>query len=456
MEYTNVVDSAGAPTMGKGSPTPASALRDPSAPTVNPFTVTNPNPTPDLQGSMKLISEASDPMDKLKIFTELQNSVASHQAMVIENLRKDTELKIGIPSLEADLKINEQEDRKHPAWAKQQSDSRQTNDARANLANARIAAERESQNVINSNVKLKMMDQQMKGLATLLQFDIQRSERAADKKGLLDQKVEDQLSAISPEAKEAVWTVRPDLKGNDVGMVQFLKQELKTNEKEWQPILTGTAKPEDMMIYGVGGNKVAMAIAVKQQALKTGMPEELVVKHARLLNEFVNNPAAADRLIEEYGLLQSETEKKAYRNLGIKGNALGANEQSKARLGLVEKLASNMMVGTISNNLDKWPVAPGTSGLMNLPETKTIFEDTQKLMGRAPTIQEFFDAYTGTVGLTSEDRIKRSELVRSAYKGVLEKASSGVYGKNIDVVALTNRLMIRGALKTMPNIRSWR
>lgn len=449
MEFTNVVGDNGDPTMGKGTPTIQSQPGGMVGGSPN-----NPG-IPDIQKQLDVIAKTPDVATKQSLFMDLQNQVAQQQAFLVDSIRKQAEMKVGVSVLEKQLATNEAQDRQHPMWATQQSDSKQTEDVRNNLNTARAVADRETAQLIRANPQLAMIEQQMKGASSLIDYNMRLADRQQGKADVLQDKTEAVMSAIGPEAKDAIWTLRPDLKGNDAATAQFTMQELKMNKKDWEPILSGMVKPEDLFLTGLAGNKVAASLAVKKQIETTGMPEATVAKQARVLNDFVTNPMAADKLIKDFNLLPSSKELQAYQGLGLKGNAQGQADQIKARLMMVNTLASRMAISDINNNIDKWPVTPGTTSLVNLPEAGAIFDASKRIANRAPTVQEFYDSYVNADGIAPDERTRRSEIVRGAYNATLKKASSGIYGTDIDVVGLTNKLAIRGAFK-MPEIQSWR
>lgn len=406
-----------------------------------------------LSEQMAALGEEKDPDKKANSLIAFKGAAAEAFAKVAGQTRTLAETQAGVPMLMQQVKQAEMLDRQDPMYSRHMADSKETAMLRQRLASAQSRSDLLSRRMIAENPTVANMAAQVDSFIklndVLLQKDLARQD-------IQEQKVAEFMGAISPEAKNDIWAIRPDLKGNEAATVQFLTQEIKMNRKDWEPILSGTVKPEDLMLQGVTGNRVAAAIAIKKQVEATGLPEGMVIKQAKVLNDFVNNPAAADKIMKDFNLLANTKEQKAYQMLGLKGDKQGQLEQAKTRLSLVETLASRLAVGAISNNVDQWPVEPGKLGLMNLPEAGTIFSEFQKGAGRKPNIQEFHNAFVNVADIDPAERVRRSQIVQSAYSDMLKKASGGIYGTDIDVIGLTNKLAVKGVLKSMPTVQSWR
>lgn len=447
MEYTNVVDSAGAPTMGKGTPTPESGptfMGNSSGAKVGPKALIQ---------RMQEISAEVDPDKKAEALVAFKGDAASMLTSMTKDIRSVAEVQAGIPALIHQVKQSEDLDKKHPAYSKYLTDSNSTLLVKQQLAAANANADRLTKQLTVENPELAGIAAQVDGF---LKLNDQQLQKDLNRQDVQQQRIDEFMSAVSPETLEDVWTIRPDLKGNTKATAQFLSQELKMNRKEWEPIVSGTIKPDELLMHGVMGNKVAAAMAVKKQVAATGLPESIVMKQAKVLNDFVNNPAVAEKAIKDFNLFDSSDAAKSYQMLGMKGNTQGAADQTKVRVALMDKLASRITVSAVDSNIDSWPVAPGSIGLINIPEAGPIFQSFQSASGRKPTIQEFNNAFVNAADIPAEERVRRSTLVKEAYTNVLKKASSGIYGKDIDVIGLTNKLAVRGVMQSIPNIQSWR
>lgn len=396
-----------------------------------------------LSAQMMSVGQEPDPMKRMESLTAFRGAVASTFADVSGKARQMAEAQVGVPLLMKKVKEAEMLDRADPLYGQHLADSKDTQMVKQQLAVAQEKAGQLGKQYLAENPLVAGMASQVDSFLklqdSLLAKDINRQD-------IQQQKADELMSMISPETANDIWTIRPDLKGNTNATAKFMEQELKLNKKDWEPILSGALKPEDLLMQGLTGNRVAAALAVKKQAEATGLPEATVLKQAKVLNDFVNNPATADKMIKDFNLLPTEKDQKAYMAIGLAGGKQGQVEQAKIRLSMVEDLASKIAVGAINNNVDKWPVEPGKLGLMNIPEAGPIVQDFQKTTGRTPNIQEFYNAFVNSAEIPPEERVQRSEMVKASYSEMLKKASQGIYGTSIDIVGLTNKLAVRGAM----------
>lgn len=331
MEYTNVVDASGAPTMGKGTPTAAGSVGAPAVKSTQESVMLGSN----IQSSLDLISKESDIRTKRMMFGTLQEQVAQEQAKIIEDLRKQAEVKLGVPALENLLKVNEAEDRKHPAWAKQQSDSKQTSDVREELMKARTLADREAQTYIAGNVKLRLMDQQMKSAAGLIDYDMKQADRTAAQEdrqqASLDQlelnkkitlqnrlaetaaKEEDKMALImsqtTPEQRSRLQVLAPSMAGkSDEELATTLAKGKHAVSADDMKILL--AQPEALLPVAMAGSVSALKVLAFEEANRTGQPEREVLQTLTVMQNQAANPAAVAQMAKKVYPAGSENAKR--------------------------------------------------------------------------------------------------------------------------------------------------
>lgn len=473
IEYTNVVDASGTPTMGKGTPTPESALRDPSKPTVT-STQESVMLGSNLQASLDLINKTSDIRTKRMMFSTLQDQVAAEQAKIIEDLRKQAEVKLGVPALENLLKVNEAEDRKHPAWAKQQSDSKQTNDVREELMKARTLADREAQTYVQSNVKLRLMDQQMKSAAGLIDYDMKQAEQRAaqedrqqagqdqvklSKEITLQNKLAETaakeeekmaliMSQTTPEQRSRLQVLAPSMAGkSDEELATTLAKGKHAVSADDMKILL--AQPESLFPVAMAGSPSAAKVLAFEEANRTGRPEREVLKEVLTMQSQVANPAAVTDMAKKVYPAASENAKR-FQALNVAMSTGTATKEQKAEyqqaaVATVKEYNQQVVQSKWLGNLDTWQVrspevasaiakvkeANGKLDIVSVARTLSELTDTKDIVRASEALrQEILSNAQSSKSLLGQPdpdsawRQVEKEIVKSRFGRLMEKISA--------------------------------
>jgi len=390
----------------------------------------------DVQAKMAEIEKETDPILKGRGLVQLDQMVGTFGADVVSKTRKEAELQFNVPLLRKNLEAMEMKDRQHPMWQQYLTDSQETTAVRRTLMDAEQKVETYAQRLIKEHRPLNALNSSVQTFKAiqgrLLEREITRNEVANDKAEAI-------VSGLSPDVKEALFSARPDLAGNKIGLATFLTTELSKNRKDWEPILSGTLTDNDYVSQAAVGNRAAAFVLAHKQAKLSGQDVKEAQGDIRMLQDFVNNPLRGTEIFNKLPYISKE-EKDAYRKFAQSPNPKDQQEAAKVRAVYAPFILRDQLTAR-ATDIRRTP-------LYTLPEVQETMKKFETASGRMPTTQEFFNAFVNKRELTPEQKTARHQMVTGALTTSIRNANKNAYGIVIDEAGIVNTLKVRNVMTT--------
>lgn len=349
------------------------------------------------QATMQQMLKTEDPVQRAEMMSQLTQQAAEYQTRLIQDVTSQAEARIGVPQLESLLAQNEQLDRQHPLWAKEQSDSKQTEQIRNQLNQARLRAGVEAEKMLRGNVGLTSIKSQM----VVAQEIYNRANKVFDRKEEFDFrktaeqqiKAQELLSEIGPEGISRMSIIDPSVEGKTPEEVAFrVKSAVKANKEIASAI---TAPDEELpALTFLGNNEAAGRILASKEAQKTGKSlEEVTASMEKFKADML---APADKIKKQIGVLGIPSKEATAMVDQIKLTERGGTKESKLqamqmRYNLTRDIYTKQAETKFLTNMTGWGITD--------PEILSAMEASAAADG-STNVVKVLQAYTsGSTGL---------------------------------------------------------
>ena len=392
---------------------------------------------------IKSLNEESDYVKKQQILVDLQASTGALLAQEQKKAREQAEQELGVKGLRDTLKQNEQLDRQDPKWAQFQSDSKVTSGIRQRLMQSEASVDRTAMNLLKENIELARLAKTIDGVIDFHSKDIAKKSAKADIK---QENISTLVSTILPEVRRSFNLDNPALV-SDQAFGEYILQAAKggKDRDSIDALMTGAVRPDNYLVAGLAGNTIALRLAAAEQADRTGLDRTTVESQLIKAAKIVRDPEAFLAAAPALGMKKKDIDQ-------LRSELLIGGKEAKAKLAEValskaDDYLAAIQTASINGDILGWKKAAGETSVDQLPGAAPIIQDLQQKRGNSKIdIESFASAYLGQPGISKEEKFQRQQLLGDKYSTTLERARSGLYGREIDTVGLTNRLLTRTTL----------
>lgn len=362
-----------------------------------------------IQSQMEAIRHAATPDEAIALYTNLVGQVAADKAKAWDQAYKLAADKIGVTSLESELRQNEVLDRADPKWEQFQADSPITAKLRAQLQTARGQVDDVAKTFLAANPTLAALDAQMKAIGPLVERQQKMAETwdtfKAQKQFMSEMKKEEDaqklLEAASPEILQRAVIVDPSLAGGSPVQIMKNLQTMKSSGAAKPKLEAIFADPDQLPAMAIGQrNPAAAKILAAKEAEATGQSISSITEQFKFMDRTLSNPDKMNQLARQvYGSDKQSFDQFAQSQKLAK---FGSKEEKIAgEAAKVQLLMSSMVRGNenrFMGNVAAW------SGY-NDPAMKVAIDNAAAVTGKT-TMENVVASYLGdSVGLERQAKL---------------------------------------------------
>lgn len=411
------------------------------------------NPFATIQQQLDAITKETDLAKKQQLMVGLEASTGEFITQKAKEARILAQDQLGISTLREQLAKNEQLDRADPKWQKFQSDSKITAAIRQRLNQTEGQVDLHSQRILKEDGELarlvKTVDSSLALQRSLIQKEeaknFNKEQDAAKKQESLDTLI----STVPQEVRDSFVKMNPTLADNKAFGAYLMNATKGGKDRDnFDALMSGAITPSTYLQAGLSGNTIALQLAVAEQASRTGIPKDIVEKQIQSAYNFVHSPEKFVEASTQMGLMNAKQAKAYISKLATVTDKEGKQALAQDRLALVEPYMAALQKNAIDSDVLKWSVGVGETAIHQAPGAQEAIQKLQAA-GQPVTVANFSKTFLSQPGLTDQEVAQRQALIGDAYARALSRATSGIYGKGIDVVGSTNALMVKNTMNKL-------
>lgn len=362
-----------------------------------------------IQSQMEAIRHAATPDEAISLYTNLVGQVAADKAKAWDQAYKLAADKIGVTSLESELRQNEALDRADPKWQQFQADSPITAKLRAQLQSARGQVDDVAKTFLAANPTLASLDAQMKAIGPLVERQQKMAETwdtfKAQKQFMSEMKKEEDtqklLEAASPEILQRAVIVEPSLAGGSPVQIMKNLQTMKSSGAAKPKLEAIFADPDQLPAMAIGQrNPAAAKILAAKEAEATGQSISSISDQFKFMDRTLSNPDKMNQLARQ--VFGSDKQSLDQFNQAQKLAKFGNKEEKIAgEASKVQLLMSSMVRGNenqFMGNVSSW------TGY-NDPAMKAAIDNAAAVTGKTD-MENVVASYLGdSIGLERQAKL---------------------------------------------------
>jgi hypothetical protein len=390
-----------------------------------------PNTPGGLAGLFSQLQKAESFDSAVGVQTALTTAIAQERARLSEEAIRLSSVKVGVPQLEASLRMSEDRDRTLPGWQPYLGFSPNTENIRKQLGSAKAQADAEAKRWLTSNVtlaSLSAMEENSKLILSNKQRTMERTEVAAEQRRLINEEKEtrkkdvmrERAAVIDPAVRSRVALLAPQVFQNDtdgVNLITYLEQQ-KGNKALIQVLDAGD---DDIPVMALNGNKFAEDLMVRMEAKNIGTDETIVRGSLDSLRRAMkNDPKFMETAMRKVFPSNAEgararTEASSMRVQALAKGAEGRAELLRQEADLALQYMRATATETFLSQANTWQVAD--------PEFRAAVTTAKEKMGGVADMRSVLAAYVGDK--TGPEAFRRIEQFnRLAYAAANQRVNS--------------------------------
>ncbi len=389
---------------------------------------TMPNISSDMFAAISRLKTTTDGDVARGLLSDIRESAAQRSSSLMSEAMNFASNKLGVPTLEMQLKEAEAADKGDSAWYPGIGDSPITAHIRTALLTTRSSVDNEAKNYLSSNTSyasmaaaLKTAEEEAKRIDRLTQRADNVADtlslRRQDKNDAIVAAAQDTMNAMSPTQLARISLLNPTLTDPTLGPDEVVKAKAKTIASASPARKEALLAPDqELPILAMENNQDALILTMAME--KTSNPRATDGEiHAKLqaVIDLTKNPTQMNKSIVQarFGTLTTPEAKSALQDLNAKTTGFDGTDKAMARkdrlnhaLGLYKQGATDRFASDASN----WGVSD--------PTMQKAIDDSFKATGNRK-LENVLSAFVG-------DSMDTAALTKAfAFSKMLERAVNG-------------------------------